>query len=160
MNINNICKKIFDRLANINPTPKTELIYDSNFQLLISVMLSAQSTDKSVNSVTKILFSSYGTAEIMLNLKLLEMENLIRKIGLYHMKARNILKTCDLIVNKFGNKVPESREELESLPGVGRKTANVVLNVAFNQPTIAVDTHVFRVANRTGIAKGKNPLDC
>ncbi|AGF49181.1 endonuclease III [Candidatus Kinetoplastidibacterium galati] len=159
MNINNACEKIFDRLERINPAPKTGLIYYTDFQLLIAVMLSAQSTDKSVNSATKILFSDYGTPELMLSIGILKMENLIKKVGLYHTKARNILKTCDLIVNEFGGKVPNTREELESLPGVGRKTSNVVLNIAFNQPTIAVDTHVFRVSNRTGIAKGKNPLD-
>lgn len=159
MNNNDACEKIFDRLERINPTPKTELKYYTDFQLLIAVILSAQSKDESVNYSTRILFSDYGTPELMLSLGILKMENLIRNVGLYHIKAHNILKTCDLIINKFCNKVPNTREGLESLPGVGRKTANIVLNVAFNQPTIAVDTHVFRVSNRTGIAKGKKLID-
>lgn len=155
----NICEEIFYRLEKIYISPKTELVYYTDFQLLIAVMLSAQSTDKSVNYVTRILFSDYGTPDLMLSLGISKMENIIKSVGLYHTKAHNILKTCDLIVNRFGNKIPNTREELESLPGVGRKTANVVLNIAFNQPTIAIDTHVFRVSNRTGMAKGKNTLD-
>jgi endonuclease III len=149
---------IFQRFHSQNPNPHTELIYHSPFELLIAVILSAQATDKSVNRATKTLFAKANTPKKILSLKLQGLKEHIKSIGLYNTKANNILKTCEILINQYQSKVPEQREALEKLPGVGRKTANVVLNTAFNQPTIAVDTHIFRVSNRTGLATGKTPL--
>jgi len=154
MNRDKRCQ-IFELLKNDNPDPQTELRYDSPFELLISVILSAQATDVSVNKATEILFPVANTPAGILDLGLEGLKKYIRTIGLFNTKAANILKTCAILDNKYGGQVPATRTELEALPGVGRKTANVVLNTAFGQPTIAVDTHIFRVANRTGIAKGK-----
>lgn len=150
--------KIFARFQAQNPAPKTELIYHSNFELLIAVMLSAQATDISVNKATLILFQSANTPEKMLSLGDEGLRELIKTINLYKTKAKHILKTCEILITEHHSVVPSTREELEKLPGVGRKTANVVLNAAFGQYTIAVDTHIFRVANRTGLAPGKTPL--
>ena len=147
--------QVFDKLAAANPSPKSELRFRNNFQLLVAVILSAQATDKSVNRATAGLFRSAGTPQDMLALKEGGLKEHIREIGLANSKARNIIATCRHLLDKHGGRVPEDREALEALPGVGRKTANVVLNVAFGHPTIAVDTHVFRVANRTGLAPGK-----
>ncbi|MCH8842245.1 MAG: endonuclease III [SAR324 cluster bacterium] len=151
--------RLFDKLAAANPAPKSELRFRSNFQLLVAVILSAQATDTSVNQATASLFRSAGTPRDMLALEESGLKEHIRKIGLANSKARNIMATCRHLLDKHGGRVPEDREALEALPGVGRKTANVVLNVAFGQPTIAVDTHVFRVANRTGLAPGKTVRD-
>ena len=151
--------RLFDKLAAANPAPKSELRFRSNFQLLVAVMLSAQATDTSVNQATASLFRSAGTPRDMLALEESGLKEHIRKIGLANSKARNIMATCRHLLDKHGGRVPEEREALEALPGVGRKTAKVVLNVAFGQPTIAVDTHVFRVANRTGLAPGKTVRD-
>ncbi len=151
--------EIFERLKAQNPSPTTELKYKTPFQLLIAVILSAQATDVSVNKATKELFLAAGTPEKMLALGVEGLKNYIKTIGLYNTKAENIIKTCRILVEKYHAKVPNDRKALESLPGVGRKTANVVLNTAFGHPTIAVDTHIFRVANRTGIAPGKTPLE-
>jgi endonuclease III len=139
--------------------PTTELKYSSNFELLIAVMLSARTTDKTVNKVTAKLFKIANTPEKIIKLKEIKLKKYINSIGLYNTKAKNILQTCEILLNKFNSQVPKTQEKLESLPGVGHKTANVILNIAFNQPSIAVDTHVFRVANRTGLAKGKNPTE-
>jgi endonuclease-3 len=147
--------EIFRRLREANPKPRTELTYTTPFQLLIAVILSAQATDVGVNKVTKRLFPLAGTPQAMLALGEAKLKSYISTIGLFNAKARNILATCALLVERHGGEVPHSRIELEALPGVGRKTANVVLNTAFGEPTIAVDTHIFRVANRTGIAPGK-----
>jgi len=147
--------EIFRRLREANPKPTTELTYTSPFQLLIAVILSAQSTDVGVNKVTKRLFPVAGTPQAILVLGEAKLKSYISTIGLFNGKAKNILATCALLVERHGGEVPRSRPELEALPGVGRKTANVVLNTAFGEPTIAVDTHIFRVANRTGIAPGK-----
>lgn len=149
---------IFRRFAAQNPHPKTELHYSSHFELLIAVILSAQSTDKGVNLATDRLFPIANTPESILELGLNKFKNYIKTIGLYNTKAKNILKTCKILVEKYHGKVPHTREELEALPGVGRKTANVLLNTLFGESTIAVDTHIFRVANRTGLAHGKTPL--
>ena len=151
--------EIFQRLRQENPNPTTELEFNSTFQLLIAVILSAQATDKGVNKATKKLFIDTPTADKMLALGLDGLKKYIKTIGLYNNKAKNILITCKILVDQHHNKVPDNREDLEALAGVGRKTANVVLNTAFNQPTMAVDTHIFRVSNRTKIAKGKNPLE-
>jgi endonuclease-3 len=151
------CRQIFIHLRAANPHPRSELLFDTPFQLLIAVILSAQATDKGVNLATRELFKRAPTPEAMLKLGLVGLKRYIRTIGLYNSKARNILATCRLLVERHGGEVPRSREELEQLPGVGRKTANVVLNTAFGEPTLAVDTHVFRVANRTGLAHGKTP---
>lgn len=148
---------IFKRFAQANPAPKTELTYRSPFELLISVILSAQATDRSVNLATAKLFPVAHTPSAFLTLGISGLESYIRSIGLYHTKARNIIKTCEILVEQHKGKVPKQREALQALPGVGRKTANVILNVAFNQPTIAVDTHIFRVCNRTGLARAKTP---
>src|SRR5258706_6063732 len=148
--------EIFRRLRAANPAPTTELAYQTPFELLISVILSAQATDRSVNLATEILFPVANTAQSILALGESGLVPYIQRIGLYRTKAKNVIATCGLLVGKFGGEVPSNREDLESLPGVGRKTANVILNTAFGQPTIAVDTHIFRVANRTGIAPGKN----
>ncbi|HET7062635.1 MAG TPA: endonuclease III [Rudaea sp.] len=147
--------EIFRRLREANPKPTTELTYTTPFQLLIAVILSAQATDVGVNKVTKRLFPIAGTPQAILALGEAKLKSYISTIGLFNAKARNILATCALLVERHGGEVPRSRPELEALPGVGRKTANVVLNTAFGEPTIAVDTHIFRVANRTGIAPGK-----
>ncbi|MDA0236993.1 MAG: endonuclease III [Proteobacteria bacterium] len=149
-------EEIFTRLAEQNPHPTTELIYKTNFELLIAVMLSAQATDTSVNKVTKRLFKIANNPELISNLGVLRITEEIKSIGLYRTKAKNIFVTCQLLIQKHNSQVPRDRDALESLPGVGRKTANVVLNTAFGEPTIAVDTHIFRVSNRTEIAKGKN----
>ncbi|MCR4348223.1 MAG: endonuclease III [Sulfuricaulis sp.] len=151
-------KEIFERLKKANPRPTTELRYRTPFELLVSVILSAQATDKSVNKATAELFKVACTPHQIIDLGLRGLKRYIKTIGLYNTKAANILKTCRLLVEKHGGKVPDTREALQALPGVGRKTANVILNTAFGQPTIAVDTHIFRVANRTGIAPGKNVL--
>ncbi|HUF74098.1 MAG TPA: endonuclease III [Gammaproteobacteria bacterium] len=147
---------IYSRLAEANPNPRTELHYGSSFELLIAVILSAQATDVSVNKATARLFAAANTPAAMLKLGEKGLKRYIRTIGLYNSKAKNIIGTCRILVDEHGSEVPEHREALEALPGVGRKTANVVLNTAFGQPTIAVDTHIFRVANRTGLAPGKN----
>lgn len=150
--------KIFQRFQKANPTPTTELCYRSTFELLISVILSAQATDISVNKATGPLFKQYNTPAKILKLGETGLKHYIKSIGLYNTKAKNIIKTCEALVEKFGGNVPDNRQALEALPGVGRKTANVVLNTAFNHPTMAVDTHIFRVANRIGLAQGKTPL--
>jgi endonuclease-3 len=147
---------LFSRLRAANPAPRTELVYASPFELLVSVILSAQATDKSVNLATAELFRKANTPETMLRLGRGGLERYIKRIGLFRTKAKNILATCKLLLEKHGGEVPRTREELQALPGVGRKTANVILNTAFGEATIAVDTHIFRVANRTGIARGKN----
>lgn len=149
-------KEIFSRLRAANPHPTTELEYSSPFELLISVLLSAQATDVSVNKATRRLYPVANTPAAMLALGEEALANFIKTIGLYKTKARNVIATCHLLLEKYGGEVPQTREALESLPGVGRKTANVVLNTAFGQPTIAVDTHIFRVSNRTRIAPGKD----
>jgi len=147
---------IFERLRAANPAPRTELVYASPFELLVAVVLSAQATDKSVNLATAGLFRVARTPAAMLKLGRRGLERHIKRIGLYRTKAKNILATCKLLLERHGGEVPRSREELQALPGVGRKTANVILNTAFGEPTIAVDTHIFRVSNRTGIAPGKD----
>jgi endonuclease-3 len=151
-------REIFERLRAANPAPTTELVYRTPFELLVAVILSAQATDRSVNLATAKLFAVADTPEAMLALGEEGLKAHIRTIGLFNSKARNIIQTCRLLIEHHGGKVPREREALESLPGVGRKTANVVLNTAFNEPTMAVDTHIFRVANRTGLAKGRTPL--
>jgi endonuclease-3 len=148
--------EIFARLKRANPTPTTELHYRTPFELLVAVMLSAQATDKSVNKATGPLFRRASTPQALRRLGVRGLKGYIKSIGLFNTKARNILKTCALLLERHGGEVPHTREELEALPGVGRKTANVILNTAFGEPTIAVDTHIFRVANRTGLAPGKN----
>ncbi len=147
--------EIFRRLKRQNPEPTTELVYRTPFELLIAVILSAQATDKSVNKATAELFRVANTPEAILALGERGLKKYIKTIGLFNTKAKNIIQTCRILVERYGGKVPEERKALESLPGVGRKTANVVLNTAFGHPTIAVDTHIFRVANRTGLAPGK-----
>ena len=148
------CNEIFRRFRQENPAPKTELNYSSPFELLIAVMLSAQATDISVNKATQRLFALAPTPSAMLELGIEPLKSLINSIGLYNSKARHIMATCQLLLDKHQGKVPDNRKDLEQLPGVGRKTANVLLNTAFGQPTMAVDTHIFRVANRTGLAPG------
>ena len=157
MNKDNL-SKIFKILKKENPDPVTELIYKTNFQLLIAVILSAQATDKSVNAATKKLFKIAPDAKSIYKLGEKKLKYYIKTIGLYNAKAKNVIATCKALLNEHNNKIPKDRETLQSLPGVGRKTANVVLNNAFGQPTIGVDTHVFRVSNRLGIATGKNVL--
>jgi endonuclease III len=149
----------FATLQAVNPHPKTELNYRNPFELLAAVLLSAQATDVSVNKATAGLFAQANSPETMLALGLERVTEHIRTIGLFRTKAKNLLATCQLLVDQHGGQVPHSREALENLPGVGRKTANVVLNVAFGEPTIAVDTHIFRLGNRTGLAPGKTPLE-
>lgn len=149
-------QEIFKRLREHNPEPTTELKYRSAFELLIAVILSAQATDKSVNKATRPLFKVANTAQKILDLGEKGLKEYIKTIGLYNSKASNIIKTCEILVNVHKGRVPRKRESLEALPGVGRKTANVILNTAFGEPTIAVDTHIFRVCNRTNIAPGKN----
>ena len=148
--------QFFARLRDANPAPTTELEYDSPFQLLVAVILSAQATDVGVNKATRRLFADAPTANAILALDVDGLKPYIQTIGLFNTKAENVIKACRMLVEEHGGQVPESREALEALPGVGRKTANVVLNTAFGHPTIAVDTHIFRVSNRTGIAPGKN----
>jgi endonuclease-3 len=148
-------RQIYERLQAALPAPTTELHYRSPFELLIAVMLSAQATDKSVNQATATLFAAADTPQAMLALGVEGVTAHVRRIGLFNSKARNIIETCRILVERHGGQVPRDRAALEALPGVGRKTANVVLNTAFGEPTIAVDTHVFRVANRTGLAPGK-----
>jgi len=151
-------QQMFERLRARNPHPATELEYGNPFQLLIAVILSAQATDRSVNLATRKLYPVAGTPEAILALGEEGLSGYIRTIGLYKTKAKNVIATCRLLLERHGGAVPRAREDLESLPGVGRKTANVVLNTAFGEPTMAVDTHIFRVANRTGLAKGSTPL--
>jgi endonuclease III len=148
--------EIFTRLREANPNPETELEYTTPFELLIAVLLSAQATDVGVNKATRKLYPVANTPQAILDLGLDELTEYIRTIGLYKTKAKNVIATCQILVEQYGGEVPETREELEQLPGVGRKTANVVLNTAFRQVAMAVDTHIFRVSNRTGIAPGKN----
>ena len=151
-------EQIFQRLAATIPEPTTELNYSSEFELLIAVVLSAQATDKSVNKVTEKLFAVANTPEKILALGEEGLKGFIKSIGLFNSKAANIIRLCSQLIEQHGGNVPNNRKELEALAGVGRKTANVILNTAFNQPTIAVDTHIFRLANRIGIAKGKTVL--
>ena len=151
-------RAIFTLLKKNTPNPTTELIYHSSFELLISVILSAQTTDIAVNKVTKKLFNIANTPLLLSNLKVDKIEKLINAIGLYKNKAKNIKVTSSILLEKFNGEVPSTREELESLPGVGRKTANVILNTLFKKPVIAVDTHIFRLANRINIAPAKTPL--
>ena len=148
--------EIFQRLRAANPEPQTELEYDTPFQLLVAVTLSAQATDKSVNLATRKFFAQHGTPEGIVALGEAGLAEFIRTIGLFRTKARNVVGASEILIRDHGSQVPDSREALEALPGVGRKTANVVLNIAFGHPTIAVDTHIFRVANRTGLAPGKD----
>jgi endonuclease-3 len=152
-------REIFERFRTANPEPRGELEYRTPFELLIAVILSAQATDKSVNLATRSLYQVANTPKAMLALGMDELIERIRHIGLYRAKAKNILAACELLLQRHAGKVPQEREALEQLPGVGRKTANVVLNIAFGQPTIAVDTHIFRVANRSGMAPGRNPIE-
>ena len=151
-----IIRSIFTLLRAANPSPRSELVYASPFELLVSVVLSAQATDKSVNLATVELFKAANTPAALLGLGRRGLERHIRRIGLYRTKAKNIIGACRLLLEKHGGEVPRTREALQALPGVGRKTANVILNTAFGEPTIAVDTHIFRVANRTGLAPGKD----
>jgi len=148
--------EIFKRLESQNPSPTTELNYASSFELLIAVILSAQATDIGVNKATGKLFKQANSPEKIIKMGKAKLKENIKTIGLFNTKAENVLKTCRILLDNHSGEVPKTREELESLPGVGRKTANVVLNTAFGQPTIAVDTHIFRVSNRTGLAKGKD----
>ena len=150
---------IFTLLSKNNPSPTTELVYKTPFELLIAVILSAQATDISVNRVTKKLFAVANTPEKILSLGLKELKRNIKTIGLYNNKAKNIIETCRILINKHNSEVPNDRMALVELSGVGRKTANVILNTIFGEPTIAVDTHIFRVSNRTGISPGKNVLE-
>jgi len=149
-------RRIFERLRGANPAPRTELRYNSNFELLVSVILSAQATDVGVNAATEKLYPLANTPEAILALGEDGLKRHIRTIGLFNTKAKNIIATCRILIEKHGSQVPRTREELEALPGVGRKTANVILNTAFRQVAMAVDTHIFRVSNRTGIAPGRN----
>jgi len=151
------CAAVFTALRAANPHPRTELVYDTPFQLLVAVILSAQATDKSVNAATAGLFREAPDAAALLQLGPAGLKRHIRTIGLFNAKAKHILATCAALIERHAGRVPDSREQLEALPGVGRKTANVVLNAAFGQPTMAVDTHIFRVANRTGLAHGTTP---
>jgi endonuclease-3 len=150
-------RAIFERLRAANPTPATELVYSSPFELLIAVMLSAQATDRSVNAATLRLYPIANTPAALLRLGVDGLAPYIRTIGLWNTKAKNVIATCALLLERHGGEVPRERAALEALPGVGRKTANVILNTAFGEPTIAVDTHIFRVANRTGLAPGRTP---
>jgi endonuclease-3 len=151
-------REILERLRRENPAPTTELVYSTPFELLIAVILSAQATDKGVNKATAKLFPVANTPQAILGLGLDGLKEYVKTIGLFNTKAANIIKTCQALIEEHGGEVPQQREALEKLPGVGRKTANVVLNTAFGHPTIAVDTHIFRVANRTGFAPGKTVL--
>ncbi|MEO1869114.1 endonuclease III [Cobetia amphilecti] len=151
--------EIFTRLRNENPEPRTELAWSTPFELLIAVLLSAQATDVGVNKATAKLYPVANTPESILALGVEGLKGYIKTIGLFNTKAENVIKTCRMLIERHGGEVPQTREALEALPGVGRKTANVVLNTAFGQPTMAVDTHIFRVSNRTRIAPGKNVLE-
>ncbi|MDR0780234.1 MAG: endonuclease III [Pseudomonadales bacterium] len=151
--------QIFERLRAANPTPTTELVYSSPFELLVAVLLSAQATDVSVNKATAKLFPIANTPKTIYALGLEKLKSHIKTIGLFNTKAENLLKTCKILTDQYDSQVPNTREALEALPGVGRKTANVILNTAFHQKTLAVDTHIFRVSNRTGLAPGKNVLE-
>jgi endonuclease-3 len=150
------CVELFARLKELNPKPTTELIYSSPFELLVAVILSAQATDKGVNIATRTLFKHANTPASIHALGVEGLSKYIRTIGLFNSKAKNIIATCKILIDRHGSEVPHDRESLEALPGVGRKTANVILNTAFGEPTIAVDTHIFRVSNRTGLAPGSN----
>lgn len=150
---------IFARLKALNPKPTTELEYSTPFELLVAVILSAQATDKGVNLATRTLFKHANTPQAIFELGVGGLSEYIKTIGLYNSKAKNVIEMCRILLEQHGGEVPQSREALEALPGVGRKTANVILNTAFGQPTIAVDTHIFRVANRTGLAPGENVRD-
>jgi len=152
-------RQIFERLRTANPSPKTELEYTTPFELLIAVLLSAQATDVGVNKATRKLYPVANTPAAILELGIDELKSTIQTIGLYPTKAKNVMATCQILVEQFGGEVPRTREELESLPGVGRKTANVVLNTAFGELAMAVDTHIFRVSNRTKIAPGKDVVE-
>ncbi|MES2317010.1 MAG: endonuclease III [Pseudomonadota bacterium] len=152
-------QEIFERLRKANPSPKTELEYTTPFELLISVLLSAQATDVGVNKATRKLYPVANTPAAILALGINELKSYIQTIGLYPTKAKNVMATCQILMDQFGGEVPRTREELESLPGVGRKTANVVLNTAFGELAMAVDTHIFRVSNRTKIAPGKDVVE-
>jgi len=152
-------KEFFHRLQSVTPAPETELEYQSPFELLVAVILSAQATDVSVNKATRKLYPIANTPADILDLGVEGLKPWIRTIGLFNSKAANIIKTCRILIDEHGGEVPRDRQSLESLAGVGRKTANVVLNTAFGEPTIAVDTHIFRVSNRTGLARGKTPLE-
>ena len=147
---------IFARLKSLNPQPTTELEYSTPFELLVAVILSAQATDKGVNLATRTLFKHANTPQAIAKLGIAGLSEYIKTIGLYNTKAKNVIQMCKVLLEQHGGEVPQSREALEALPGVGRKTANVILNTAFGQPTIAVDTHIFRVANRTGLAPGED----
>ncbi len=151
-------RAIYERFRTANPDPRGELEYSSPFELLVAVILSAQATDKSVNRATRPLFKKADTPHSLRKLGVAGLETFIKSIGLYRTKAKNIIATCGILIDQHAGEVPRNREALEALPGVGRKTANVVLNIAFGEPTIAVDTHIFRIANRTGLAPGKDPL--
>ncbi|ENU25220.1 endonuclease III [Acinetobacter proteolyticus] len=163
MPVKNMTKKqiqtFFERLREQRPNPQTELNYSSPFELLIAVLLSAQATDVSVNKATDKLYPVANTAQAILDLGIDGLKSYIKTIGLYNSKAENVIKTCQILVDQYQGQIPETRKELEALPGVGRKTANVVLNTAFGHPTMAVDTHIFRVGNRTGLAVGKNVVE-
>ena len=152
-------REIFERLRAANPHPTTELEYTSPFELLVAVILSAQATDRGVNKATRRLFAVANTPQAVLALGVEGLKRYIRTIGLFNNKAKNIIATCERLIVQHGGQVPDDRRALEALPGVGRKTANVMLNTAFGRPTMAVDTHIFRVANRTGLAPGKTPLE-
>jgi len=152
-------REILERLSKMYPSPRTELEFETPFQLLVATMLAAQSTDRQVNKVTARLFDAYGTPETMATLRAEQLEPWVSSVGLYRNKSRAIVETARIIMGQYGGDVPKTREELESLPGVGRKTANVVLSNAFDIPAFAVDTHVFRVARRLGLSDGKNPLE-
>ena len=152
-------RRFFEHLQTENPEPATELNYSNNFELLAAVMLSAQSTDVGVNKVTARLFPVANSPAAILALGEEQLRHYISSLGLYNSKAKHLMQTCEMLVHRHAGEVPRSRKELEALPGVGRKTANVILNVLFGEPTMAVDTHIFRVGNRTGLAPGKTPLD-
>lgn len=154
-----LIEPFFATLQAANPHPQTELEYSNDFELLTAVLLSAQATDVGVNKATRLLFPVANTPQAILDLGLEGLESYIKTIGLYRSKAKHLMQTCRILVDQHGGQVPRTREALEALPGVGRKTANVVLNVAFGEPTMAVDTHIFRVSNRTGLAPGKTPLE-
>ena len=154
-----LIEPFFATLRAANPLPTTELEFTTPFELLTAVLLSAQATDVGVNKATRKLFPVANTPQAILDLGVERLEDFIKTIGLYRMKAKHLMQACAILVEKHGGEVPRSREALEALPGVGRKTANVVLNTAFGEPTMAVDTHIFRVSNRTGLAPGKNPLE-
>jgi endonuclease-3 len=152
-------REIFARFQKADPAPTTELIYHSPFELLVAVILSAQATDKSVNKATELLFPIANTPEKILKLGETGLKKYINRIGLYNSKAKNVISMCDLLITKYHSKVPKTRVELEELPGVGRKTANVILNTIYKQPVMAVDTHIFRVSNRIGLTHAKTPLE-